>query len=69
MGVSIECPYCHNHTAGKVPPTTGTTYVIEEVDTSKTPAIALNKYLPIDIYYCVICKNLVFKSSAIRAEG
>ncbi|OZV10800.1 hypothetical protein CIW83_18455 [Tissierella sp. P1] len=66
--MNIKCNFCGNNTVGKVHTTNGaTSYVLTQVDTSKTPAEFLaTSGLPVDVYGCTNCKAVFLRCDSLR---
>lgn len=55
-----ECPICHQMTMTTVPPSTGNSYMISEVDTSvNPPKIIPTSGVPVKLMCCTSCKTVL----------
>nr|DAJ85843.1 MAG TPA: nucleic-acid-binding protein [Caudoviricetes sp.] len=65
----VKCPFCGNNTADEIKPSTGTSYVLTEVNANKTPAEFIpTSGLPIQVVGCLTCKRVHFLCPSIRKE-
>lgn len=62
MATLEKCPYCGNMSMGILPVSSGTSYVITEVDTSQNPTSFLpTAGIVVKLYGCHKCKGIVPK--------
>ncbi len=65
----IKCPYCGNHTVDKIKTSTGTTYVLTEVNTNCNPPEFLPTCgLPLEVLGCLTCKRVQFVCPSLRSN-
>lgn len=62
-----KCPYCGQISMGELTPGTGNSFVITEVDTSKTPANFIpTSGMPVKFYGCGNCKGVLLKAPSLK---
>ncbi len=61
------CPYCGGGELLKIDTQIGTQYGLMEVN-AQTKSIHMDSVLPVDLYGCLVCKNVVIKCPSLKAN-
>lgn len=62
-----ECPFCHNKTLTEIPPQSGNSYIITEVNTDTKEFISTCGF-PVKLMGCTSCKTVLMKNESMKIQ-